>query len=271
MSKILCSTGALLVYGGDYRLLEPLSKQLLYDGYEFMIDSPYYGEVETLIHFLRNLNLYIPIVHCEKSIGESISKGTESDLRDAFDKFVINCQISKNIGAEKMVIHLWDGRTSDSNFESNLNSYATLDKIARKYEIDLLVENVVCNVDNPMKHICELREKYPNIHFVFDTKMAAFHGQMEMLYKKEYEWLWKNNHIRHYHVNDYAGGYMAWTNLQSLPIGKGKIDFASFFEFIKMIGYDGTFTVEATAVNHKGIVDVETLNEQFRFIKSYVG
>ena len=37
-----------------------------------------------------------------------------------------------------------------------------------------------------------------------------------------------------------------------------------------MIGYDGTFTVEATAVNHKGIVDVDTLNEQFRFIKSYV-
>lgn len=71
MSKILCSTGALLVYGGDYRLLEPLSKQLLYDGYEFMIDSPYYGEIETLIRFLRNLNLYIPIVHCEKSVGES--------------------------------------------------------------------------------------------------------------------------------------------------------------------------------------------------------
>jgi hypothetical protein len=26
----------LLVYGGDYHLLEPLSAQLLYEGYEFM-------------------------------------------------------------------------------------------------------------------------------------------------------------------------------------------------------------------------------------------
>ncbi len=45
MNKILCSTGALLVYGGDYRLLEPLSEKLLYDGYEFMMDAPYYEEL----------------------------------------------------------------------------------------------------------------------------------------------------------------------------------------------------------------------------------
>lgn len=271
MSKFLCSTGALLLYGGDYRLLEPLSKQLLYDGYEFMIDSPYYSDVETLISFLREINLYIPVVHCEKSIGESISKGQGFDLQEAYDKFEINCHIAKNIGAEKMVIHLWDGRTSDSKFENNLTGYAVLDRIAQKYGIGLLVENVICTVDSPMKHICELREKYPNIQFVFDTKMASFHGEMELLYQKEYEWLWKKNHIRHYHVNDYAGGYMDWTNLQSLPIGKGKIDFEAFFEFIKMIGYDGTFTVEATAVNSEGIVDVGMLNEQFRCMKSYIG
>lgn len=48
MIKILCSTGALLEYGGDYQLLEPLSKQLMYDGYEFMMDSPYYEEVNAL-------------------------------------------------------------------------------------------------------------------------------------------------------------------------------------------------------------------------------
>ncbi len=62
MSKILCSTGALLEYGGDYRLLEPLSRQL-----------------------------YIPVVHCEKSIGENLSKGGAAQLADAYEKFEINC------------------------------------------------------------------------------------------------------------------------------------------------------------------------------------
>jgi hypothetical protein len=35
--------------------------------------------------------------------------------------------------------------------------------------------------------------------------MAAFHGQLVLLYGKEYDWLWKDGHIRHFHVNDYGG------------------------------------------------------------------
>jgi len=87
-----------------------------------------------------------------------------------------------------------------------------------------------------MKHLCELRAKYPNIHFVFDTKMATFHEQLDLLYKPEYKWLWQDGHICHYHVNDYLSGYMNWENLQSLPIRKKKLDFARFFKYINKIG-----------------------------------
>lgn len=270
MSEILCSTGALLPYGGDYRLLEPLSEQLLYDGYEFMIDAPYYEEAEALIRFLRGLSLHIPVVHCEKSIGESLSKGTATALRDAYERFEINCRIARHIGAEKMVLHLWDGQTSDSHFENNAAAYAALNQIARRYETDLLVENVVCTTADPMTRLRALREKYPDIHFVFDTKMAAFHDQTALLYAKEFEWLWKDGHIRHYHVNDYAGGYMDWTKLRALPVGTGDIDFDAFFAFVKRTGYDGTFTVEAAAVNDKGVVDIRMLNEQFRRLSRFL-
>ena len=47
----------------------------------------------------------------------------------------------------------------------------------------------------------------------------------------------KKGHIRHYHVNDYAGGHKDWANLKTLPMGKGKIDFDSFFEHVKKTGY----------------------------------
>lgn len=164
MGKILCSTGALVAAGGNYRLLEPISRKLLCDGYEFMMDSPYYEEVETLKGYLREIKLYIPVVHCEKSIGEKISRGRKEDLNEAYEKFEINCDIAKSIGSEKIVIHLWDGLTSDSYFQRNLICYSYLNKIAQRYGLDLLVENVVCNVENPMQRLCELRERYPNIH-----------------------------------------------------------------------------------------------------------
>ncbi len=272
MSKILCSTGALIGRANDrnYKLLGPLSEQLLCDGFEFMMYSAWYEEVDALVSELQAMKLHIPVMHCEKHIGENISKGGEEELAEAYKLFEINCDIAKRIGAKKLVIHLWDGITSDSNFQSNLNAYSQLSDMAKKYDIDLLVENVVCNKENPMKHWCELREKYPDIHFIFDTKMAAFHEELDLLYEEEYEWLWRDNHICHYHVNDYAGGYMDWKNLRTLPIGKGHVDFKRFFEYIHTIGYDDTFTVEATALSSDGVVDVDMLNEQFRYIREAV-
>lgn len=273
MRKILCSTGAItgIPNGYSYKIIETLAKQLSCDGFELMMDSPWYEELEDLKGFLQKQNLYIPVVHCEKCIGELISKGSDAELADAYRMFEMDCDVARSVGAEKLVLHLWGGRASDANFQSNLNAYCYVNEIAQRYGLDLLVENVVCNVENPMKHLYELWKKYPNIHFVFDTKMAAFHEQLDLLYEAEYEWLWKEGHIRHYHVNDYAGGYMDWPNLRTLPIGKGKIDFERFFEFIKGTNYQGDFTVEATAFDSRSNVDVEMLNEQFRYIRERVG
>ena len=273
MCNILCSTGAITgkPNGNDYRLLGPLSKQLMCDGFELMTSSDWHKDIEALKSYLQELNLYIPIVHCRKRIGEMISKGGKDELAEAYRSFEIDCDVARSCGAKKVVLHLWGGRASDSNFQSNLSAYQHVYEMALKYGLDLLVENVVCNVENPMKRLCELKEKYPAIHFVFDTKMAAFHEQLNLLYNADYEWLWKDGHICHYHVNDYAGGYMDWSNLRTLPIGKGKVDFERFFEFIKKINYKGDFTVEATAFDSMGVVDVAMLNEQFAYIKERVG
>ncbi len=272
MREILCSTGAIIgrPNGRNYRLLEDLAKQLQCDGFELMMYDTWYEEVEELTAYVQGLNLSIPVVHCEKKIGESISKGGSENFSEAFRLFEINCKLARDIGAGKMVLHLWDGVTSDANFSNNMEAYPKLSEMASEYGLDLLVENVVCNQETPMDHLSQLAKAYPDIHFVFDTKMAAFHSQLELLYEEEYDWLWKKGHIRHYHVNDYAGGHKDWANLKTLPMGKGKIDFDRFFDHVKKTGYDGTFTVESTAFNAEGVVDVQMLNDQFGQIRRYV-
>lgn len=62
-------------------------------------------------------------------------------------------------------------------------------------------------------------------------------------------------------------GYRDWANLCTLPIGKGKVDFVKFFNFIKKTDYKADFTVEATAFDSKGVIDVDMLNEQFGRIR----
>lgn len=272
MAQILCSTGALIGRPNqrNYKLLEQFSKELDCDGYEFMMYSTWYEKADEVASDLRRMGLYFPVMHCEKHIGEAVSRGGEGDLAEAFRLFRINCEMAVKIGAGKLVLHLWDGMTSDANFENNIAAYPLLREIALEYGIALLVENVVCNHENPMKHWCELAQRYPDIGFIFDTKMAAFHAQLELLYREEYSWLWKEKHIRHYHVNDYAGGYMEWDKLRTLPIGAGKIDFEQFFEFIRNIGYDDSFTVEATAFDQTGAVDTAMLNRCFSYIRAHI-
>lgn len=128
----------------------------------------------------------------------------------------------------------------------------------------VLVENVVCNVESPAKRCRQLAERYPDIGFVYDTKMAAFHEEETLLYQPEYEWF--SRHIHHYHVNDYGGGHMESAKLQALPIGAGHVDFERFFDFIRKSGYDGAFTVEATAFDKEGGIDTEMLNGCFEKI-----
>lgn len=269
MSKILCSTGALIgrPNNRDYTLLKTFSPQLQCDGFEFMMYESWYGETEEIIDFLKRIRLYTPVMHCEKHIGEAISRNEPGDMEEALRRFQMNCEIASAIGAEKLVVHLWDGVISDFCFQNNLNAYGTFAALARERGIDLLVENVVCNRENPMKHWRQLAERYPEAHFIFDTKMAAFHGQLDLLYRKEWDWLWKEGRIRHFHVNDYGGGYMEWPKLRTLPLGEGQIDFDRFFSFIRQTGYCDTFTVEATAFDSRGIVDIGMLNRCFDMIR----
>ncbi len=262
MSEILCSTGALIgrANGRNYRLLEEFSKILICDGFEFMIYGAWYEEFDRLMEFMKSQNFNIPVIHCDKLIGQLISEENE----EAFENFELNCKAAKELGAKKLVLHLWNGPISDKFIDRNIKACGRLLEIAKRYGQELMIENVVCNQQDPMTHWKTLSEIYPELTFIFDTKMAAFHSQMDALYEAE----WLKDKVHHYHVNDYGGGYMDWSKLRTLPIGEGHIDFEPFWQHIKTTGYNGSFTLESTAFDMDGNIDLEMLNRQVRYIRS---
>ncbi len=273
MPRILCSTGALLgrANGRDFTLLDSLTPQLCCDGYELMIYQDWYRRQEELLAYLAKAKLTIPAVHCEKDIGKKLGLGGDELLAEAMGDFETNCRIAEAAGAEKLVLHLWSGLVSDQHIENNLSAFPALTAMAKAHGLVLTVENVVCNRQDPMTHLKTLAERFPEVCFTFDTKNAAFHSQLDMLYAPQNDWL--RPHIAHYHVNDYAGGYMEWDRFLGpvRPIGKGNIDFAPFFAFVRQSGYTGDCTVEATAFDQTGVNDTEMLNGQFAILRSHLG
>lgn len=266
MSRVLYSTGGIIALRNnrDYNLMPTIVPQMRCDGIEFMMyESWYDGHIEALKRVLADFD--IPAFHMVKHIGEHISLG---NMTDAAALFRADCELAKAIHAKLLVLHLWSGRASDQHIERNIAAYPVLRDIAEEYGLLFTVENVLCNTRDPMTHMRVLVDKYPDIAFTFDTKMAAFHSQEEDLYKPENAWLWP--HIRHFHVNDYAGGHMDWPNMGAKQLGKGHIDFDKFFAFVREIGYTGDFTCEATALNEDGSVRYDEMNASLDRIRKEV-
>jgi sugar phosphate isomerase/epimerase len=269
MSRILCSTGAIITRKNDrdYNLLYTIMPNLQCDGLEFMMYQSWHrspggdeGHIEPLKRLLADYS--VPVFHMTKQIGQWVSEG---NMADAVSLFRADCELAEAIGSKLLVLHLWSGCASDQHIERNIAAYPRLRAIAEEYGHLLTVENVLCNTCDPMTHMRALVDEYPDIAFTFDTKMAAFHSQEEELYKPENAWLWP--HIKHFHVNDYAGGHMDWANMSVKQLGKGHIDFDRFFTFVRNSGYHGDFTCEATAVNDDGTIRYDELNLSLEWIR----
>lgn len=270
MHQILCSTGAVIgrPNGRDFTLLNECYKHLECDGYEFMMYNTWYDQIDALRRFMSAFPASIPVFHIEKQVGDLISRNQDGDTERAIELFEINCALAKDFGAEKLVLHLWSGLDSDKDMPHNMKCYEFLQKLSYSYGLALTIENVVCNRADPMSHLITLARAYPDIQFTFDTKMAAFHQQIDLLYQEENQWLIP--YIRHMHINDYKGGFKDWANLKTLHIGDGQIDFDRLFTFLKQVHYTGDFTVEATSFDENGVIDFEALNRNFRKIREWL-
>ena len=287
MNRILCSSGAIIgkVNNNDYTLLKEYAPRLNCDGFELMMSSSWYDILDDVITKVKSYGLSIPVIHSQKSLGESLCGMTTTyadgqfynyvmtpeEDRETFQegtkRFLLNVKLAHELGAEKMVLHLWNGNVSDKNIEKNVDRFGKWKQLAEKEGIELLAENVICNTYNPLYNVNLVAKKYPDAGFVYDTKMAEFHDQTMKLFSPEYEYIVKEGRIRHLHVNDYGGGYMDWAHMQVLPIGAGHVDFEAFFKKLGEYGYEGDYTVESTALKKDATVDFDMLNGCFDKIR----
>ncbi len=268
MNRILCSTGAVIgrPNGRNIYLLEECVRKLNCDGFEFMMYSTWYDKIDEVKKVVLGTGASFPVFHIEKQGGNLISRNGEGDTQKALELFEINCALAKDIGSEKLVLHLWSGLDSDKDIPHNMEVYERLYEISQSHGLLLTVENVVCNHFDPFTHLVSLVQKYPHISFTFDTKMSQFHDQTEKLYEN----IEVFNRIKHFHINDYGGGYMDWSNLMTLHMGEGNVDFDKLFAYLKEQKYVGDFTVEATSFDENGVIDFESLNRDFEKIREYM-
>ena len=269
MNKILCSTGAIVgrVCEYNYSLvkkhLPSLYEDGLIDGMEFMMIPYYYNELESVIETIKSCNIPIPIIHCDKDVGVLFSECSTESTEKAFKLLKLNCKVGKELGADKMVFHLWGGIKSDYNIEYNISLLPRALELANSYNLKILIENIPCTTYSGLQNWRRLYGFVPEINFVFDTRFGAFHDEIDDIINEP---IWDS--ITHLHISDYSSYPRDFSKIRPiLHPGEGVIDFNSFFTKLKSKNYAGTITLESPVMIPYG-TDIKKLNSTLYYLKN---
>ena len=269
-NKVYCSTGTIIGSENDFdwNLIIENKNNIAADGFELMMLKVYYDQFREMEKRFAAENMLFPVIHAGKNIGDLLSHADRESTDEAIRLFELNCEFGVNIGAEKIVLHLWGGVDSDKNIEHNINICETLLKISRKYNITLLIENIPCIVNDPLSYWNILENRYPDLRFIADTRFLGFHSQTEEIF--ESRWFDKGK-ITHMHVSDFTGpprnastGH--WALRPILHPHEGIIDMDTLLTKASE-KYNGSITLESPVINSDGSLDIEKLNNSINYIK----
>lgn len=277
---LYCSTGTIIgrLTGYDYRrildVMPCVTEAVPLDGIELMMLGAYLEETTVIARALKASDLRFPVIHADKEIGTLLSRAAVSDSdaaalrRQALCIWSRNCEMGEMIGAGQIVIHLWGGPDSDRNLAANLACLHELRETAAWHRLEVLIENVPCTTADPICNFETIHRAFPEQRFIFDTRFAAFHDQLDSL--TQTPWL-IGDRLAHMHISDlHPGAPRDFSRLRPiLHPGEGKIDFPALFTDLRARGYAGTITMESPVMYEWGI-DNDKLIASLRLLRGWL-
>lgn len=246
-NEVYCSTGTIVgrATGYDFSVIKTVlpsvCKNACADGIEHVFITPFYDRLSDVRNTILSSGLKCAVLHADKSIGSLLSNGNAEDTEEALRLFEINCAEAKNLGAKRVVFHLWGMPASDRNFAANLDAMPKIMQIADRFGIELMIENIPSVVSDPISRWREL-EAF-DCSFTYDVRFGQLHGQNDIIPCSNYL---KSGKISHIHISDFGGETLDFSKIRPiLHPGEGKVDFRSLFANLKNSGYSGTFTLES--------------------------
>jgi sugar phosphate isomerase/epimerase len=228
-------------------------------GFELVIYSAWYGNLDGVISDLRESGLSFPVVHGEKLIGAGLGSEASEEAEDALERLEVNCRAAAALGAKTLVLHLWERPTGDRELERNLERLPGCLDTASAYGLALAVETVPGEDGTPLANVQLALERDPRCKVTLDTEFLGFFGQLEESIAAD--WLWADGAVHHVHIKDFDGRLSRGGRRRYLLPGEGRLDLQGFLNGLAERGYTGSLTLEATAVGDDGSLDPERLSQ----------
>jgi sugar phosphate isomerase/epimerase len=230
----------------DHRVILEHAPKLGAAGYELQMHDAWYGHLDEVVQDLRASDLALPAVHADKQIGAGLGSRESGKAEKALATLEVNSRAAAAVGAQILVLHLWEEPTNDEEIARNLEHLPACVDTASAYNLVLAIETVQGTAGTALANVRLAIERDPRCRVTLDTEFLGFHGQLEE--SIDADWLWDENHVRHVHVKDFDGRLRDGdTRYYRLP-GEGKLNLVDFLTGLVERGYDGAITLEASAI-----------------------
>lgn len=258
--QLLCSTGAFTRDPDrtDYRAILTYGPALAVDGFELLFYPDWYPHVDDIAASLRASGLRFPAIHAEKSIGPALGSDQSEARALGLRRLRDNCRLGGMLGAGLLILHLWGLPGSDEHLDRNLDALGACLTIAADEGMSVAVETIPCVRADPLGNVHRALDRDARCLAALDTEFLALHGQLDAALIAP--WLWEGRRVAHIHVKDYDGRMVsADGHRRYLHPGEGRIDFGGVFGAIHEHAFSGFVSLEASAVDRVGAVDLGRL------------
>lgn len=268
---ILCSTGIVTRDPDqtDHKAIIEHAPKLGTAGYELHVHEAWYGHLDEVVEDLRTSNLEFPVVHAVRALGAGLGSEDGDEADEALAMLEVNCRAAAALGAETIVLHLWELPSGDEAIERNLDRLPACLDTAAAYDVTLAVETIRGTAGTPLANLRLAFERDPRCQATLDTEFLAFHGQLAESIAAD--WLWADNRVRHVHLKDFDGRLRDASGRRYLLPGEGNLDLQSFFTGLVERGYGGEITLEASARTPSGEFDEGRLAEIAAVVRQLSG
>lgn len=265
--RLLCSTGVFSREPdfADHQAMLDRTKAINAQQFELIYYSDWYDRSLQISQDLAQSGVAFPVLHAEKSIGPLLSTPDKESRQLALHRLNENCKMARAVESNLLVLHLWGLPDSDNSLERNLEALPECADICETYGVGLSIETVPCAKNNPLENIKQALACEPRISITLDTEFLAMHEQMDLAMGEDF--LWKPSAVKHIHIKDYDGAPVdSYQRRRYLHPGEGAINFEDIFAKLHGYQYQGSISLESSALNVEGDVDFDKANRSLGII-----
>ena len=268
---LLCSTGAFSRYPDytSYHATLTYGPQLDADGFELMFYPEWASNLDEIAAQLKGSGLRFPALHAEKSVGTALGSLQEEERAQGLRMLEANARLGRALGAHLLVLHLWGWPELDDRLDINLHCLGRCLDLAEAYGLELAVETIPARHADPLSTVRRAIEQDARAKVALDTEFLARYGQLDEALAAE--WLWQEPLVRHIHIKDFDSAlFSRENNRRYLHPGEGEIDFARVFAVLKAHNFHGNISLEASAINADGIVDIQRIQQSLSLLRRLI-